>query len=109
MVEPQTIDHVIGQQNVVARFRVALEASWNDGTRLPHMLFTGPAGCGKTLLAHVAGREMGVRVHERLSQIVNCMGLLNRLLLQAENKEIVFLDEAHELLPDVQTLLYRSM
>ncbi|MHC4093388.1 MAG: Holliday junction DNA helicase RuvB C-terminal domain-containing protein [Planctomycetota bacterium] len=109
MVEPQTIDHVIGQQNVVARFRVALEASWNDGTRLPHMLFTGPPGCGKTLLAHVAAREMGVRVHERLSQVVNCMGLLNRLLLQAEHKEVVFLDEAHELLPDVQTLLYRSM
>ena len=43
-----TIDHFIGQQDVIARFRVALEAAWNDGERLPHMLFVGPPGVGKT-------------------------------------------------------------
>ncbi len=54
-----TVDHWTGQQEAIRRFRVALEASWNDGTRLPHMLFVGGPGLGKTELAHVAAREMG--------------------------------------------------
>ncbi len=104
-----TINHVIGQQDAVRRFRVALEASWNDSQRLPHMLFVGGPGLGKTMLAHIAAKELGVQPHERLAQVVNSMGALNGLLLQAEDKEIVFLDEIHELLPAVQTLLYRAM
>lgn len=104
-----TVDHIIGQQDAVRRFRVALEASWNDSQRLPHMLFVGGPGLGKTMLAHIAAKELGVQLHERLAQVVNSMGALNGLLLQAEDKEIVFLDEIHELLPAVQTLLYRAM
>jgi Holliday junction DNA helicase RuvB len=61
------------------------------------------------MLAHIAAKELGVQLHERLAQVVNSMGALNGLLLQAEDKEIVFLDEIHELLPPVQTLLYRAM
>lgn len=104
-----TIDHWIGQEQVTRRFRVALEAAWNDATRLPHMLFTGPPGLGKTELAHLAAREMGVEIHERLAQVVNNIGAMNGLLLQAKAKEIVFLDEIHELPANVQTLLYRAM
>ena len=51
--EPPTINHFIGQEQVVKRFRVAMEAAWNDGTRLPDMLFCGPPGVGKTVLAHL--------------------------------------------------------
>lgn len=104
-----TVNHWIGQQDAVRRFRVALEAAWNDSQRLPHLLFTGGPGLGKTMLAHIAAKELGVQLHERLAQVVNSMGALNGLLLQAEDKEIVFLDEIHELLPAVQTLLYRAM
>ena len=88
-----TIDHVLGQEDVIRRFRVALEASWNDGSRLPHMLLTGGPGLGKTMLAHLAARELGVQLHERLAQIVNTPGSLNGLLLQAKDKDVVFLDE----------------
>lgn len=104
-----TINHWIGQAEAIKRFRVALEAAWNDGMRLPHMLFVGGAGLGKTELAHVAAREMGVTLHERLAQVVSSMGTMNGLLLQAADKEIVFLDEIHELPPNVQTVLYRAM
>lgn len=104
-----TIDHVLGQDDVIRRFRVALEASWNDGSRLPHMLFTGGPGLGKTMLAHLAAKELGVNLHERLAQVVNTPGSLNGLLLQAKDKDVVFLDEVHELLPSTQTLLYQSM
>ncbi|MDM8006896.1 MAG: Holliday junction DNA helicase RuvB C-terminal domain-containing protein [Phycisphaerae bacterium] len=104
-----TIDHFIGQQDVIARFRVALEAAWQDGTRLPHMLFVGPPGVGKTELAHVAAREMGVEIHERIAQTLMSPGSVNALLLGAADKEIVFVDEVHELFPTVQTTLYRAM
>ena len=103
-----TTSHWIGQNAAIRRFKVALEASWNDGTKLPHMLFCGCPGTGKTLLANLAAKEMGVELHERIAQVVNFPGALNGLLLQAKDKEIVLLDEIHELIPPAQTLLYQS-
>lgn len=104
-----TTRHWIGQADALRRFKVALEASWNDGSRLPHMLFTGGPGLGKTMLANLAAKEMGVQLHERIAQVVNTMTALNGLLLRANEKDIIFLDEIHGLTPDVQTLLYRAM
>jgi Holliday junction DNA helicase RuvB len=104
-----TINHWIGQAEAIARFRIALEAAWNDSTRLPHMLFVGGPGLGKTELAHLAAREMGVTIHERLAQVVSSMAAMNGLLLQAADKQICFLDEIHDLMPNVQTVLYRAM
>lgn len=104
-----TVNHFIGQADVIARFKVALEAAWNDTSRLPHMLFVGGPGLGKTELAHLAAREMGVQIHERLAQTLTSTGAVNALLLSAEDKEIVFIDEIHELEPHLQTTLYRAM
>lgn len=104
-----TINHFIGQESIVARFRVALEASWQDGARLPHMLLVGSGGLGKTELAHLAAREMAVKIHERLAQTLLNPGAVNALLLSADDKEIVFIDEIHELHPTCQTTLYRAM
>jgi Holliday junction DNA helicase RuvB len=104
-----TINHWIGQTEAIARFRVALEAAWNDGSRLPHMLFVGGPGLGKTELAQLAAREMGVTMHDRVAQVVSSIGVMNGLLLHANDREIVFLDEAHLLPPEVQTILYRAM
>lgn len=104
-----TINHFVGQEAAVARFRVTLEASWQDGTRLPHMLFVGPGGTGKTELAHIAAREMAVEIHERIAQTLSHPGAVNALLLGAKDKESVFIDEIHELPPMCQTTLYRAM
>jgi len=73
------------------------------------MLFVGGPGLGKTELAHLAAREMGVRLRERLAQVVGDMGALNGFLLSASEKDIVFLDEIHELPANAQTILYRAM
>ena len=103
-----TIDHWVGQRDVIRRFKVALEASFQDNKRLPHILFTGPPGLGKTELAHLAAKEMCVEIHERIAQVVSSSGAMNGLLMQAQDKEIIFLDEIHELVPNAQTLLYRD-
>lgn len=106
---PPTIDHFIGQKYAIRMLRVALEAAWNDAKPLPHILLTGPPGLGKTTMAQILAREVGATLHERLAQVVNTPQLINGLLIQAEDRDVVFLDEIHELLPETQTLLYRAM
>ena len=107
--EPPTINHFVGQDRVKQQFRVALEAAWNDSTRLPHMLMVGPAGCGKTTLAHLAAKEMAASIHERIGQNLMWTGAINGLLAEAEDKDIVFIDEVHEMGTMCQTLLYKAM
>lgn len=106
---PSVIDKFIGQPNVIAQVKVALEASWSEGTRLPHMLFVGPPGVGKTELARVLAAEMGVSAKESLGQSLNRDGYLAGFLMAAAEKDVLFLDEAHELKKPAQTLLYRAM
>ncbi len=108
-MQPPTVQHVIGQEQTIARLKVALEAAWNDGSRLPHTLLVGPPGVGKSMLAALAGREMGVEVHERLGQVLENIQIVNGLLLQASNKDVIFIDEIHEMPSHAQTVLYRAM
>lgn len=108
-LRPQCLDHFVGQQGVVERIKVALEAAWNDGTPLPHMLFTGPPGLGKTQLAQILAREMGVELKEALAQNLNFPGLLRGFLLSGDDRDVLFIDEIHELTSNSQTLLYRAM
>ena len=107
--EPPTIDHFHGQDQVKQRFRVALEAAWNDASRLPHMLMVGPPGVGKTTLAHLAAREMAVTMHERIGQNLLWHGAINGLLAEVGDKDIVFIDEIHEMGSLCQTLLFKAM
>lgn len=107
---PGILEQFIGQRSVVDRVKIALEASWNDGTRLPHMLFCGPSGCGKTQLAEVISKEMGgLGVIEQLGQNLNHPIGLSQFLLRGDDRGVLFVDEAHLLCDTAQTLLYRAL
>jgi len=78
---PQVIEHFVGQAQLVERVNIALEAAWNQGTKLPHILMQGAAGVGKTQLARILSREMGMNggLHEQLAQ--NMMKPTDRLAI----------------------------
>lgn len=106
---PQVIEHFCGQELVIKRCKIALEAAWNEGTKLPHMLMCGSAGLGKTELSHILSREMGCELHEQLAQNIKNPIDLHAFLLTPKDREVVLLDEIHELPPIAQTTLYRCM
>jgi Holliday junction DNA helicase RuvB len=108
-VSPNILEQFVGQDECVVRVKVALEAAWADGTRFPHTLMVGPPGVGKSLMAKVIAKEMGCELREALAQTLGLGGELSALLLEAGDRDCVFLDEADEMYPYHMSLLYRSL
>jgi Holliday junction DNA helicase RuvB len=106
---PQVIEHFVGNKQIVKRCKIALEAAWNQGTKLPHILMQGSPGLGKTELSYILGKEMGVELHEQLGQNIRDPKDLHAFLLTPRDRDVVLLDEIHELPPIAQTTLYRAM
>jgi Holliday junction DNA helicase RuvB len=108
-VAPSSIRHLIGQAGVVAQVTVALDAAFADNRRFDDALLVGPPGLGKSALAKIIACEMATDLHEVLGQSIKSPADLNALLLGARPKDIVHLDEAHELDRPYQTALYRAL
>ena len=106
---PTSVRHLIGQPSVVEQIVVALDSAQHDGKKFDHALLVGPPGCGKTASAQVIASEMGADLIEVLGQSVGGIGDLNALLLQATDRSVVFVDEAHELDKSYQTALYLAL
>jgi Holliday junction DNA helicase RuvB len=106
---PAALDKVVGQRGVVEQVKVGLEAAWMDRRRFDHALLVGPPGTGKSLIASVIAKELGGGLHEVLGQTITTPADLNALLLGAADKDVVFIDEVHELDPAYQTALYRAI
>ena len=108
-VSPTSLKHMIGQRGVMAQVAVAIDAAFADQKKMDHSLLVGPPGCGKSQTARIIAAEMAADLHEVLGQSITCAADLNALLLSAKDKDIIHLDEAHELDREFQTSLYMAV
>ncbi len=106
---PTSLEHLIGQKSVVDQVKVALDAAHQDSLPFPSTLAVGPAGCGKTQVAKVISVEMCSDFHEVLGQAIASAADFNALLLGAKDRDVVLIDEAHELEKEYQTALYLAL
>lgn len=106
---PSSINHLIGQSSVKEQIIVALDSAQQDHRKFDHAMVVGPPGMGKTAAAQIIAAEMGTEFIEVLGQSLNSVGDLNSLLLQASDRAVVFIDEAHELGKSLQTALYLAL
>ena len=108
-VVPSSLSHLVGQKQVIAQVRTAMDAAFEDGGRFDHSLLVGPPGLGKSQLANVIAQEMAADFHEILGQSITNVADLNALLMAAKDKAIVHIDECHELDKTFQTTLYLAL
>jgi len=106
---PSALSHLIGQGSVVDQVKVALDAANEDNLPFPSTLAVGPAGCGKTQVAKVIAVEMCSDFHEVLGQAIASAADFNALLLDAKDRDVVLIDEAHELEKEYQTSLFLAI
>jgi Holliday junction DNA helicase RuvB len=108
-IQPTSLSHLIGNRGVIEQVRVAIDAAFEDNRRFDHSLLIGPPGQGKSSLASVIAHEMAVPFHELLGQNLRTPADLNDLLLKAEDKAIIHIDEIHEAPRPIITALYLAL
>ena len=108
-LRPQTLDDFVGQAQARANLKVFIEAAKGRGEALDHVLFVGPPGLGKTTLAQIMAREMGVNFRSTSGPVIAKAGDLAALLTNLEDRDVLFIDEIHRLNPAVEEILYPAM
>jgi Holliday junction DNA helicase RuvB len=108
-LRPQTLSEFIGQAKVCANLKVFIEAARARREALDHVLFAGPPGLGKTTLAQIVARELGVNFRATSGPVIAKAGDLAALLTNLEDRDVLFIDEIHRLNPAVEEILYPAM
>ncbi len=106
---PQTLSDFIGQREACANLKVFLAAAKGRGDALDHVLLFGPPGLGKTTLAQIMARELGVGFRATSGPIIAKAGDLAALLTNLEPHDVLFIDEIHRLNPAIEEVLYPAM
>src|SRR5512147_3152549 len=105
-LRPRGFDEYIGQEPVKQNLKVAIDAARGRGDVLDHLLFHGPPGLGKTSLAYIIAREMGVNIKATSGPVIERPGDLAALLTNLEHGDVLFIDEIHRLNHIVEEVLY---
>jgi holliday junction DNA helicase RuvB len=108
-LRPQRLTEFIGQQQARSNLSVFIEAARARREPLDHVLFVGPPGLGKTTLAQIVARELGVNFRATSGPVIAKAGDLAALLTNLEERDVLFIDEIHRLNPAVEEILYPAM
>ncbi len=108
-LRPQSLDEFVGQAEARANLRVFVESARRRGAAMDHALFHGPPGLGKTTLAQIMARELGVGFRPTSGPVLARAGDLAAILTNLEPRDVLFIDEIHRLNPAVEEILYPAM
>ena len=108
-LRPRSLDEFVGQKAARDNLRVFIQAAKARGEALDHVLFFGPPGLGKTTLAQIISRELGVGFRATSGPVIAKSGDLAALLTNLEEGDVLFIDEIHRLAPAVEEILYPAM
>ncbi|QAY77128.1 Holliday junction branch migration DNA helicase RuvB [Sphingosinicella sp. BN140058] len=108
-LRPKTLEDFVGQKAARENLRVFIEAAKSRGDALDHVLFFGPPGLGKTTLAQIIARELGVGFRATSGPVIAKSGDLAALLTNLEDGDVLFIDEIHRMSPAVEEVLYPAM
>ncbi|MBL4927188.1 Holliday junction branch migration DNA helicase RuvB [Fuscibacter oryzae] len=108
-LRPQMLEEFVGQQEARANLRVFIESAKMRGESMDHTLFHGPPGLGKTTLAQIMARELGVGFRMTSGPVLARPGDLAAILTNLEPRDVLFIDEIHRLSPVVEEVLYPAM
>lgn len=108
-LRPKVLDEYIGQEKARAQLEIFINAARGRSEALDHVLLFGPPGLGKTTLAHIIAKEMGVNMRQTSGPVLERAGDLAALLTNLEPNDVLFIDEIHRLSPVVEEILYPAM
>jgi holliday junction DNA helicase RuvB len=108
-LRPKQLDEYVGQEKIRGQLSIFIEAARKRKEPLDHVLLFGPPGLGKTTLAHIIAREMGVSLRHTSGPVLERAGDLAALLTNLEPHDVLFIDEIHRLSPVVEEILYPAL
>lgn len=108
-LRPKVLDEYVGQEKARAQLEIFINAARGRTEALDHVLLFGPPGLGKTTLAHIIAKEMGVNMRQTSGPVLERAGDLAALLTNLEPNDVLFIDEIHRLSPVVEEILYPAM